>query len=132
MNEENTTTTTEPASKPAKKAKQAKPAKSVTKAAPAPGNGGLRKPQVAVLKALKKAGRPITRAAMKEKSGGVDISGMVGCQDAKQRKENDKKLNVRSLLSLGYVRYTELDIDGSRETVYEITAAGKKALAKAE
>lgn len=100
--------------------------------AAAPPSNGLRKTQVRVLQVLAKAS-PMTRAKLKEKAN-VDISVVVGCQDDAARAASDAKHNVKSLLTLGYVRFKDRAVEKGMapETVYEITAPGRKALAKAK
>lgn len=91
----------------------------------------LRKPQVRILKALAKSGKPLARKAIAEKAG-VDEAGCVewlGSPDATKRKANDAK-HFPSLVSRGLVRFGE-PAEGGAAT-YEITAAGREAAKKAE
>jgi hypothetical protein len=91
---------------------------------------GLRKPQVRILSALSKARGPLNRAAIASKAD-VDVAGMVehiGSSDPAKRKANDAK-HWPSLLSLGFVKEASNEEEGGG-SVYEITAAGKKALAE--
>ena len=119
---------------PKTKAVKAKPAAKKTpakakSAAKATTNGGLRKPQYRILKALAK-GKPLTRAQLAEKAP-VDVAACVeyvGSHDEATRKANDKK-HFPSLISLGLVRFGNDEDAGA--AVYEITAKGKTAAEKA-
>jgi hypothetical protein len=120
--------------KPAARKPAAK--KAPAKAAPAkkPAANGtawvLRKAQVAVLKALTKAGRPLSRVQIAEK-GQTDqafLSTWIGSSDPAVRKANEAKRGVKGLLTLGYVKDQQME---GEPVTYSITAAGKSALAKA-
>lgn len=129
-------TSAKPAAKPAPKASTngkaakgtAKPATSVKKK----DDNGLRKPQVRILAALAKTGRPMTRVEL-AKAAPVDQATCVeylGSADPEKRKANDVK-HFPSLVSLGYVKQIMDDQDGSTVWVHTITATGKKALESA-
>lgn len=130
---ETTATVSAPAAPKAKKAP-----KPLRKAAAKPSaNGhrkeGLRKPQIAVLAALNKSGRALTRSeiAAKAKTDLAFLSTWIGSSDPETRKANDQKRGVKSLLTLGYVRH-EQPSDEAGAACYSITANGRKALEKAE
>lgn len=98
---------------------------------------GLRIPQVRVLLVLTKAKGPLTRGKISEKCGNktaVVVGRAVGYSDPEKRaafrETRDGKIAGTPLLDLKYVREKELDVDGVKELVVEITAAGKKALEK--
>lgn len=112
---------------PAKAAKTAKKAvKKAPAAAPAAKKGGLGKPRLAVLKALAKASKPLTRSLIAEKTGiGSGFTSLLGHSDPAKREE-------RSLLSLGLIKAEQHDIGGRDTIVYSLTAAGRKALEKGE
>lgn len=89
--------------------------------------GGLRKPQVRILKCLSKANHPLNRAEISEK-GSVDLAMLnsyIGSNDEAIRAKNDK-IVMPSLLTLKLVQFGPSD-DGP--SAYVITAAGRKALA---
>ncbi len=93
---------------------------------------GLRKPQIRLLEALKKAGKPLSRAQAAEKAE-VDQAACVeyiGSSNPEIRKSNDAK-HFPSLISLGLVKHEQHDIDGKDVVVYSITAKGKEKLEKA-
>lgn len=94
---------------------------------------GLRKPQIDVLRCLSKAREPLSRKqiAEKAKTDLAFLTSHIGSHDEETRKANDKK-NWPSLLGLGFVRSSTEEIDGRQTIAYEITATGRKALAKAE
>lgn len=111
--------------------KTTKTAVKTTKAAPkaAPKKEGLRKPQIRILAALKKATKPLTRAEIAVKAP-VDVAMCVeyiGSADPEVRKANDAK-HWKSLITLGFVRLMN---DEERGWIHEITASGKAALEKA-
>lgn len=112
--------------KPATKAeakKSAKPEKS--------SKGGPTGRQIAVLKLLGK-GACLTRSKMYDSLGYANHSGLndvLGKNDPAKRAEADKK--YPSLLTLGFIRMTEIDVDGRTEAAYEITGKGKQALERA-
>ncbi len=97
---------------------------------------GLTIPQIRVLQVLAKSKGPINRAKISERCGNkttVVVGRAVGYGDPEKRAkfEQSKDGGFRpSLLTLKYVRETELDIDGIKETGVEITHRGKVALAK--
>lgn len=117
--------------------KAKKPRKAATKK-PAPSGPanrsvktGLRKPQVRILKALAKASKPLTRAAIAEKAS-VDAAGCVewiGSADEATRKTNDAK-HFPSLVTLGLLRQERHDADGRDVVLYTVTAKGKAEAAK--
>lgn len=124
-----------PKTKP-RKARKAKPeVKSETNGKPRARKEGLRLPQVRILKALP-AGRRLSRAQIIEKitqdGKATAIGDALGCKDPELRKARDASVGYKSLLSLGYAKQVDLDHDGRAETVYESTAAGRKALEKAK
>jgi len=90
---------------------------------------GLRKPQVRILAALRKANKPLTRAQISEKAP-ADLAWMnswIGSNDESIRAENDK--TFPSLLTLKMVKFAAAEDES--KTAYEITAIGRKALEKA-
>jgi len=129
--------------KAAKATKAKKPAKADKPSAN--GEKVLGTPQVRILKALTKLGRA-TRAqinAQCAKAGfetakkfSAWMADPLGQNDPKSRKAAEAKSGRKSLLTLGFVKMIELpkpDTDsGATETWFEATAAGRKALAKAE
>jgi DNA-binding MarR family transcriptional regulator len=92
---------------------------------------GLRKPQIRILDYLAGAKGPVTRKTISEEAQ-VDRAGLtewIGSDDKTKRLANDTK-HFPSLLSLALIRSKSLDQNGVEETVYEITASGRKAIAK--
>lgn len=99
---------------------------------------GLRLPQIRVLHVLSKAKGPLSRTAISEKCGNkttVVVGRAVGYSDPAKRKAFEQTKDgggepgnpCPSLLTLGYVTEKELDVDGAKETVIELTAKGRKA-----
>src|SRR5690242_1633048 len=87
-------------------------------------NKGLRAPQVRILQALAKSGKPLSRKEIAEKAP-VDLAACVeyiGSADPAIRKANDVK-HFPSLVSLGLVK--EERHEGEPVT-YAITAKGRK------
>lgn len=130
---------TEPKAKKVK-AKASKPAANKAKAQPSENGDKLGKAHVRILKALKQAGKPITRTRINEicaktydtaKKFSAWMTEPLGQADEDARRAWEKKTGKQSLISRKLVKQTELDIDGKSETVYELTAAGRKALEKA-
>ena len=120
-----------------KKAVKKAPVKKVTKkttpavapkAKAEPKAKGLRKPQVRILVALSKSGKPLSRAEISEKAT-VDVATCteyIGSIDEVKRLANDVK-HFPSLISLGFIRFAAPE--EGKGANYEITAAGKKAVA---
>lgn len=125
MSTETAVTTEAPAASNGKPAAKKAPTKKPTAA----GGYELRKPQVAVLKCLAKASKPLSRAeiATKADTDQAFLSTWIGSSDDKVRNANDKKRGVKALLTLKYVRDEQLE---GEPVKYVITAAGKAALAK--
>ncbi len=98
----------------------------------------LRLPLVRVLKALYNAKGPLSRTRISAKIGNrtnVLTCRAVGYSDPEKRAAFEQTRDgggssgnpSPSLLTLGYVRERELDIDGVIEDVVELTAAGRRA-----
>lgn len=118
------------AKKPAGKGKNTIKVSANGKAGSNGSGNGLRKPMVRILRALAKSAKPLSRNQIAEKAQ-VDqpsLSTYIGAHDEKVRAANEKKRGITGLLTLGYVRYA--GEEGSSEPVYEITAAGRRALEK--
>jgi len=122
-------------SAPAQAAKAPKVKKASKKAAPAQreANDGLRKPQVRILKALAKHG-PLSRnpLASKAKVGPNQVVGLTGSATPEARKSIEAYHGYVSLITRGLVRDKVIDVDGVKERLFEVTAAGKKMAAKIE
>lgn len=89
----------------------------------------MRKPQIRVLKALRRVTKPLTRAEISER-GEVDLAMLteyIGSHDDAIRAKNDKAV-MPSLRTLGFVKAEQHDIDGRDVVVHTITASGRKAL----
>jgi outer membrane biosynthesis protein TonB len=113
---------------PVKKPAASKKAKATSPKEPRAKKEGLRKPQVRILAALRKANKPLTRSEISEKAP-ADLAWMnswIGSNDDSIRAENDKKFP--SLLSLKMVKFAAAEDES--KTAYEITAIGRKALEK--
>lgn len=127
---------TAPVAKPKKKAKAkpGTPKATQNKAKRAP-KEGLRVPQIRILRALEKANKPLTRNAIVEKVTQGDSPTATGYSLGPTNPDlfakYQKECGYPCLLLLKYVKMHNLDIDGVKETVFEITAAGRKALEKA-
>lgn len=133
------TTTEAPKARKVAKAKPKaakKPVKPSANGKPRARKEGLRLPQVRILKVLTTAKGPMTRAKITDKVSQGDkptaTGYSLGSTDASLLKRYAKECGYPSLLLLGFARQVELDIDGKKETSYEITAAGRKALEKAK
>lgn len=118
----------------APKAEKAKPAAKKADKKPAPkaapkkvekkNDGGLRKPQIRILKCLAKSTKTMDRKTVAAKAP-VDQAACVeylGSHDAKVRAANDKK-HFPSLVTLGLVKFGPHEEEGG--VAYEITAKGK-------
>lgn len=124
----------------AKAVKETKPKETKVKvepeSSPRPRKEGLRKPQVRILDALAKAKGPLSRGKIIERitqnGKATAIGDALGCKDVALREARDAQVGYKSLLSQKLVRQLDLDVDGHKETVYEMTAAGRKALEKAK
>lgn len=96
----------------------------------------LRAAQLRMLKELKKRNRSMTRqelvhAATGSPKGTLDGS-YIGNLDPKARKVAEKKVGKPSLLTLGFIRMNEVQVEEgmAAERRYELTAAGRKYLEK--
>lgn len=90
--------------------------------------GSLRIPQVRVLEVLNaEAPAAMRRAVLSEHLGTSEISGTLGRALHGVLPGGVNAVHL-GLLELGYVSREDLDIDGLRETVYQITDAGKAVL----
>lgn len=90
----------------------------------------LRKPQIRLLQAMAKAKGPLNAARLCELAG-VDrawVNEFTGKLDADKRADADEKYNVKSLVTRGYAKVRQVDVEGKKETVWEITATGRKGL----
>lgn len=90
----------------------------------------LRKPQVAVLLALRQAKGPIPRTLISKRTGvavGI-LCPMLGSVDLEFRARAEARGNCQSLLSLGFATIQELDIDGAKEFGYQATKEGLECL----
>ncbi len=127
-----TATKTAPAAKPVKEKKEKAPREPKL----------LTTSQLRIMQALSKAKGPLTRGKINEacaKAGFATaekfsawMTEPLGQATAEARAEWEEKKGKKSLLSLGYVKQRELDVDGKKETVFEATATGVKILTKAE
>lgn len=96
-------------------------------------SGELRKPMVRILACLAKARSPMARKEISEKAP-CDLpflTNYLGNYDSEQRAANEEKRGFKSLLTLGYVKQEQHDVDGRDVMMYEITANGRKALERA-
>lgn len=100
---------------------------------------GMRKAQVRILRALGKAGVPLSKLQICEKVAKefptaakftAWMTDPIGGADPEARKVAEEKNGYPSLLTLKYIRSLKSQSEeGDREvTVYEITALGKKTL----
>jgi hypothetical protein len=91
-------------------------------------NGGLRKPQVRILKALNRTSKHLTRAEISEKAPAdlAMLNSYIGSHDDATRAKNDKK-NFPSLLTLGLIaKALPEDPEKNGHVSYKITAKGAK------
>lgn len=126
------------AKKPAAKAKAAtkkapakKAAKASTNGAPREKKEGLRKPQIRILHALAKAGKPLTRGQISDKAP-VDnacCTEYIGSDDAEVRAANDKR-RFPSLLTLGLLKTVPHQDGDKATTAYDLSAKGAKEVEK--
>ena len=56
---------------------------------------------------------------------------MLGSPDKDARKKAEIRGHCQSLVTLGHVRFRQVETEGKNEWLYEITASGKKALQNA-
>lgn len=98
---------------------------------------GLTLPQIRVMRVLYRARGPLTRTKISERCGNrttIVVGRAVGYSDPVKRRAFEQTRDgggspgnpCKSLLTLGYVREKELDIDGYAEIVIELTAAGRR------
>lgn len=102
----------------------------MSKSNPSANGSSLRKPQIAVLQALKKANKAMSRKQIAEKAN-TDLAFLttwIGANDPDKRKSNEAKSGIKGLLTLGYVKAEEHEGEGMS---YSITSKGKTALEKA-
>ena len=93
----------------------------------------LRSHQLRVLREIGKADGPITRGEIARRLGitPVATSRALGFDDPIKRsnfEKNAKEGGFPSLITLGYIRRYELDIEGVLEIGYEINSKGREAL----
>lgn len=126
---------TKPKPRKASKPKAAKkPAKPATKRAPRAPMEGLRKGQVRILHEINKSKSGMldrNQCSQRAKCTPGWVFQHLGATEPKQRAITEKRAGYKSLLTLSYVRTHVLKTDDRDVRVYEITASGKKALAKA-
>lgn len=93
--------------------------------------GGLRKPQIAVLKVLAKSTKALTRSeiAKKAETDQAFLSTWIGARDVEVRKANEEKRGVKGLLTLGFVKFAAPEEEGGPDC-YTITPKGRKAIEK--
>lgn len=93
---------------------------------------GLRTPQVRVLKVLVKAKSPMTRKQIAEKADldPTKVGDYVGPRPETQSEETQARWKFRDLVSLKLVKVLLEDTGTRSIQTYEITAAGKAAVAK--
>jgi len=94
----------------------------------------LGKTEMAILETLAKRGR-LTRNGIAEKAGysnSVAVYQQVGWPDEAKRREWEAEHDRKTLLTRGFVREHEVDVDGKKETLVELTAAGRKALERSK
>ena len=107
-----------------------------SKSKSAPIKSDLRPMQIKVLKLLSKSKGALSRGDLYlklDRSSG--LNDVIGKNDPKKRAVADEA-KYPSLLTRGHIRIIQVPVpdsqSGASECRYEITAAGKKALAKAE
>jgi hypothetical protein len=91
--------------------------------------------QAKVLRALKRAKGPLTRNMIGERISSTgeptSLGAALGRVDEEKRAALEEEVGYPSLLTLGYVKMTEVELDGGlSETVYAPTARGLAALEK--
>ncbi len=97
---------------------------------------GLRKPQIKILKALLASKGPLSRRRIAEAISAdptriTDVWDPIGTTTEEDQPAQDERLGYRSLMSLKFLRRKELELDGHKEVVFELTPAGRKAAEKA-
>lgn len=95
---------------------------------------GLKAWQIRILQALNKSNHPLSRSQISEKarthpSNQTNAWG-IGLADPVKRAAAEKKYGFPSLLTLKYVKESEIEVNGRTVSGYSITAAGKAALTK--
>lgn len=104
--------------------KAAKPAPESNGKAPVK-DGGIKGPRLRILQAVAKAGRGLTRGEISEATGiGSGFTSLLGHLEADRREEG-------SLSKLGFLSPKADDVDGKQVVVWNLTAAGRKAMEKA-
>lgn len=97
---------------------------------------GLRRPQVRILELLAKSKKPLTRHDIKygisqTADKPTSIGDALGLDDPEKAAAAMEKAGYPSLMALKFVKKLVLDIDGHKEICFEINAAGRRALEKA-
>ena len=99
--------------------------------------GGLRTAQIRILQALAGAAAPISKARICEivapsfptaRLHQAWMTYPLGSIDATARAVAAQKCGYQSLIDLGFVSMSNLDIDGKKELVFEVTQSGLTAL----
>ncbi|MGL6095365.1 MAG: hypothetical protein ACRC7O_06150 [Fimbriiglobus sp.] len=102
----------------------------MTAPAPTIAKPALRAPQIRVLKALAKAGKPLSRKEIAEKAA-TDLAMLteyIGSNDSVIRAKNDVN-RWPSLLTIKLIKFAPAGDDNG--VYYDLTAAGRKAAEKA-
>lgn len=101
---------------------------------------GLRIPQIRVMQVLAAVAGALSRGEISKRCGNktsVVVGRAIGYSDAEKRASFEQTPDgggspgnpCPSLLTLGYVVEDEIEVDGVKETVVELTEAGRKAYA---
>jgi hypothetical protein len=93
---------------------------------------GLRKPQIKVLLVLRDSKGPASREVICNRANldPVCLGNAIGSVKPGERATRETKQGYPSLITLGLVEETTLNIVGKKERCYEITESGKKELEK--
>lgn len=113
------------------KAPETKPEEKAPESKPRGKKEGLRKAQVRILQFLLKTGKAENRNTI---SAGApcdlaNCTELLGSHDPEKRAANDVRY-FPSLLSLGFVKAEQHDVDGKDVVQYSLTANGRKTAAK--
>jgi hypothetical protein len=91
-------------------------------------SGDMLRAQERILICLSKSARPMTRKEIADKTP-CDISFMtswLGSNDPEKRAANDIRKGYTSLISLGYIKSEDVEVDGRKVVVYSATAKGRQ------
>lgn len=86
-------------------------------------------PQLRILAALAKAGRPLSKEEIMSKAA-IPSTWVAEYLGGTVNSVSDVVRGAKKLVPAGLARRVEIDVDGATEVRHEVTAAGRKLVAK--